>query len=131
MAPRAACPAGVIPIVALGTITYFAGLVRWKSLILLAIALNASALIFYKYTRFLSDGLIGAINPEVAGQVSHFARNQLLPGSPPLAISFFVFEFVHYLVDVRHGEPDDQTPAAIRVVFCFLTLDCRWTDQAI
>jgi alginate O-acetyltransferase complex protein AlgI len=38
-------PAGVIPIVALGTITYFAGLVRWKSVILLAIALNASALI--------------------------------------------------------------------------------------
>ncbi|MDQ1387081.1 MAG: alginate O-acetyltransferase complex protein AlgI, partial [Acidobacteriaceae bacterium] len=103
-------PAGVIPIVALGTITYFAGLVRWKSVILLAIALNASALIFYKYTLFLSDGLIGAINPEVADQVSHFARNQLLPGSPPLAISFFVFEFVHYLVDVRHGERTIKHP---------------------
>jgi alginate O-acetyltransferase complex protein AlgI len=54
--------------------------------------------------------LIGAINPEVAGQVSHFARNQLLPCSPPLAISFFVFEFVHYLVDVRHGERTIRHP---------------------
>jgi alginate O-acetyltransferase complex protein AlgI len=54
-------PAGVIPIVALGTITYFAGLVRWKSVILLAIALNASALIFHKYTLFLSDGLARSI----------------------------------------------------------------------
>jgi alginate O-acetyltransferase complex protein AlgI len=33
-----------------------------------------------------------------------------LPDSPPLAISFFVFEFVHYLVDVRHGERTIRHP---------------------
>jgi alginate O-acetyltransferase complex protein AlgI len=32
------------------------------------------------------------------------------PEMPPLAISFFVFEFVHYLYDVRHGSPPLRSP---------------------
>ncbi len=40
----------------------------------------------------------------------NFARSRLLPATPPLAISFFVFEFVHYLVDVMHGQKTIRSP---------------------
>jgi alginate O-acetyltransferase complex protein AlgI len=36
---------------------------------------------------------------------------QTLPATPPLAISFFTFEFVHYLYDVRKGRMRIQNPA--------------------
>lgn len=58
------------------------------------IALNAGILCFYKYTRMA----VGTYN-EVAGAVH--ARPLALPSFVvPLAISFFVFEFIHFLGDV-------------------------------
>jgi alginate O-acetyltransferase complex protein AlgI len=103
-------PAGVLPIIALGIITYLAGLSRNQAAILTAIGLNAVALIFYKYTLFLSEGLIGIFHPEMARMAATFAKAELLPVAPPLAISFFVFEFVHYLIDVKRGEATIRSP---------------------
>jgi alginate O-acetyltransferase complex protein AlgI len=64
--------------------------------------LCAATLIFYKYTTFLTDKVIGAILPALGGAIHDTAR-ALVPGTIPLGISFFTFEFVHYLIDLRRG----------------------------
>jgi alginate O-acetyltransferase complex protein AlgI len=96
-------PAGVLPIVILGVFTYLAGLSRHKAACSAGIVLCVAALVFYKYTRFLCLSLVGAVWPHGGDELLKQA-GPLLPLAPPLAISFFVFEFVHYLYDVRRGE---------------------------
>jgi alginate O-acetyltransferase complex protein AlgI len=97
-------PAGVLPIIVIGIITYLAGLTRNQIVCLLAIAVCVGALCFYKYTIFFLNGVFGQINPEAGKIASSWAKN-ILPEAPPLGISFFAFEFVHYLYDVRSGTP--------------------------
>lgn len=103
-------PSGVLPVIILGVVTYAAALTGKRSVIISAIAANAAALIFYKYTIFLSTSLIGIFSADYAEMAKEFARSRLLPATPPLAISFFVFEFVHYLVDVMHGQKTIRGP---------------------
>src|SRR5690242_6625052 len=88
--------AGVIPIVILGVVTYLAALSRNKLLCVLGMCLSAAALIFYKYTFFLSVRVLGAAS-ESLGTSLFQAAQPIMPATPPLAISFFVFVFVHYL----------------------------------
>lgn len=103
-------PAGVLPIVALGLVTYFAALSRRRVLCLAAMVICVLALLFYKYSLFLSTSLLGLISPTLAtAATTHVSA--LLPALPPLAISFFVFEFVHYLVDVSRGSEPLRSPA--------------------
>jgi alginate O-acetyltransferase complex protein AlgI len=102
-------PAGVLPIVALGVLTYLAALSRSRHACLAVMALCVSSLVFYKYTHFLCLELLSRISPSLGAHAS-VAINPLLPAAPPLAISFFVFEFVHYLLDVRAGEEPLRSP---------------------
>lgn len=98
-------PAGMLPVIILGAVTYLAGLSRRRLFCGLAIALAVLALVFYKYTLFLSQGVIALVSPELAARATAQA-DRWLPALPPLGISFFVFEFVHYLVEVyRGGDP--------------------------
>ncbi len=98
-------PAGVLPIIVLGVVTYLSALSRRRSLCHGAIALSVLALVFYKYTLFLSSGVLGYYSPDLGAAAAQRAQGWL-PSAPPLGISFFVFEFVHYLVEVsRGGEP--------------------------
>jgi alginate O-acetyltransferase complex protein AlgI len=97
-------PAGVLPIIALGILTYAAGLTRNRTICLLAIWVCVAALCFYKYTFFFLNDILGQVAPAM-GQGASLAAKNLLPQVPPLGISFFAFEFVHYLVDVRQGSP--------------------------
>ena len=97
-------PAGVLPIIVIGIITYFAGLSRHRTVCLLAIAVCVGALCFYKYSIFFFSNVFGQISPAVGRIASEWAKN-VLPQAPPLGISFFAFEFVHYLYDVREGTP--------------------------
>jgi alginate O-acetyltransferase complex protein AlgI len=102
-------PAGVLPIVVLGVVTYVVGLTRNRLACVAAMALCVASLVFYKYTRFLCLDLLAAVWPH--GGTDLFANAQpLLPDLPPLAISFFVFEFVHYLYDVRGGSEPLRSP---------------------
>jgi len=94
--------AGVLPIIVLGTTTYLIGLTRNRYLCALGMAFCAAALVFYKYTHFLSVQVIGAVAPQLGTQLLQTA-NPLLPALPPLGISFFVFEFVHYLFEIHRG----------------------------
>jgi alginate O-acetyltransferase complex protein AlgI len=98
-------PAGVLPIAALGLLTYACALSRLRPLCYAAIATCAAALVFYKYTHFLGTAVLGAFTPAIGASSSPPAAGTW-PGTPPLALSFFTFEFVHYLVEVaRGGEP--------------------------
>jgi alginate O-acetyltransferase complex protein AlgI len=103
-------PAGVLPIIILGSVTYLAGLSRRRLLCGLAIALAVLALAFYKYTLFLSQGVVALFAPELAARTLAQA-GRWLPALPPLGISFFVFEFVHYLVEVYRGSEPIRRPA--------------------
>jgi alginate O-acetyltransferase complex protein AlgI len=102
-------PAGVVPIVVLGVLTYLSGLSRNRHACLATMVLCAASLVFYKYTHFLCAEVLGKISPSLGEHAAGFV-NPYLPAAPPLAISFFVFEFVHYLLDVRKGEEPLRNP---------------------
>jgi alginate O-acetyltransferase complex protein AlgI len=102
-------PAGVWPIVVLMVITYAAGLsrVRWAQV--LAMAACVAALCFYKYFVFLTHQLVAPLSVSAAERIAQLGLRGM-PAAPPLGISFFVFEFVHYLVEVRRGHEPIRNP---------------------
>jgi len=101
--------AGVVPIVVLAGVTYFAGRSGRPGWCLGGIVLCVLGLGFYKYSEFCARSVLGWMNPQWAAQVGAFLK-QALPAAPPLAISFFTFEFVHYLYDVRKGRMRITSP---------------------
>lgn len=114
-------PAGMWPIIALGVLTYTVALVpigRGRGLTALAMVVLVGALVFYKYADFLAHSVRAPLH--AAG---------LLPGewsipwtSPaiPLGISFFTFEFVHYLYEVRvRGHAPVRNPLHFAVFTVF------------
>jgi alginate O-acetyltransferase complex protein AlgI len=94
--------AGVVPIVILGIATYLAGRSGRPGWCVATIVLCVAALGSYKYAGFFVGASIGLFDPHLAVQAAGWIK-EVLPSSPPLAISFFTFEFVHYLYDVRKG----------------------------
>ena len=101
--------AGVLPIFILGIIVYFLGLLDSKRAHLIGIILCCLALLTYKYTGFIISTFVGFFNQELGNYMLE-ASKKMLPEVPPLGISFFVFEFVHYLMDRRHGCPPIKKP---------------------
>ncbi|HEY1251486.1 MAG TPA: MBOAT family O-acyltransferase [Thermoanaerobaculia bacterium] len=106
-------PAGVAPIVVIAVCTFGIGLAlarlppgspRRKILLAAGVAIPVLALVYYKY-RVLLLGTVGLGGPA-----------QVRPGlgaagvALPLAISFFTFEFVHYLTDVAKGSAPIRSP---------------------
>ncbi|MGY8804195.1 MAG: MBOAT family O-acyltransferase [bacterium] len=107
-------PAGMAPIIALGVFTYYAGLRISRDnesrLFVVGMVMLAGALGFYKYTAFLLNGLTDAIGG-IAGKESVAWLAGWENPVAPLAISFFTFEFVHYLYEVRkHGREPIRNP---------------------
>jgi alginate O-acetyltransferase complex protein AlgI len=102
-------PAGVLPILALMVVTYGAGLTRHRGVCLAGMVLCVAALCFYKYALFLIGAVATPVSPELGELLSRNTR-AILPGAPPLAVSFFVFEFVHYLFEVRRGSEPIRSP---------------------
>jgi alginate O-acetyltransferase complex protein AlgI len=81
---------------------------RAKLLFGLGLAINFGALCYYKYTNFLLTNLWGLGNfvrehSAAAGSHPVLTSSPVLDIALPLGISFFVFEFVHYLFDVYKG----------------------------
>ena len=102
-------PAGMLPIIALGVVTYALGLSRSRLACGGGIALTVLALCFYKYTHFLSAEVLARIHAGW-GETAEHSLGSLLPAAPPLAISFFAFEFIHYLYEVRRGAEPIRSP---------------------
>lgn len=102
-------PAGVAPIVVLMVITYSVGLSRKPWLCVAGIAASVAALAFYKYTLFLIGAAVEPFSAAWAEQL-RVATRAVMPGAPPLAVSFFAFEFVHYLYEVKKGGEPIRSP---------------------
>lgn len=94
-----------------------------RRLVLIAgITLNLGLLGLFKYTNFILDALNDA--GRFIGQVTHASMPlttgmEDLPILLPLGISFFVFEFIHYLVDVYHGAKPIKDPIRFGVFAAF------------
>lgn len=102
-------PAGMAPIIVLMIVTYFAGRDGRPWACWTAIGLCVATLCVYKYLLFLIGALVHPLSDSLAEQ---FARSTtaVLPGMPPLGISFFTFEFVHYLAEVKKGGAPIRSP---------------------
>lgn len=102
-------PAGIAPIAILMAVTYMAGISRKSGYLLAAIVLSILTLCFYKYTLFLISAVVTPLSPSL-GELLSEQTGSLLPSVPPLGVSFFVFEFVHYLMEVRRGGEPIRSP---------------------
>jgi alginate O-acetyltransferase complex protein AlgI len=102
-------PAGVLPVIILGTFVYLVGLTRWRGPCYLGIAASCLSLVYYKYTTFLATRVLVAVYPDATDFVTAHEQ-QFRAIAAPLAISFFVFEFVHYLIDVCRGDKPIRNP---------------------
>jgi alginate O-acetyltransferase complex protein AlgI len=102
-------PAGMAPIIVLIVITYLAGLSRNRAACLAAIIVCVATLCFYKYALFLIGAAVQPLSESWASVLSAKTKS-VMPGLPPLGISFFVFEFFHYLYDVKKGAEPIRNP---------------------
>jgi alginate O-acetyltransferase complex protein AlgI len=108
-------PAGIRPIIVMGLVTYVVGLTlprlpsgtRARSLAFVGgLLVPVLGLVFYKYRELLLGSLAGAQNSPALVALTQRSAGPALP----LAISFFTFEFVHYLTDVHHGSAPIRNP---------------------
>lgn len=105
--------AGMAPIICLFLMTFLVGLFGERRHNTIAIVVCVVALFAYKYHHFFCTQIFPVlIGPDWALDFDQYLT-ATLPVTPPLAISFFVFEFVHYLFEVRRG----ATP--VRNIFDF------------
>lgn len=79
-----------------------------KALLVCGLLLNLGCLCYYKYTNFFLENIVAAINSFTHAGLAFGLKLPayevpLLDVLLPLGISFFVFEFIHYLVDVYKG----------------------------
>ncbi len=97
-------PIYIFLILGLTVLNYFAGHLiasqptRKKFWLTCSITLNLLILAYYKYAYFFDDTLSAMLKP-VGVNVPAIPFEIVLP----LGISFFVFEFIHYVVDVYRG----------------------------
>ena len=103
-------PSAVVIMLALMVLNYFlalgmaaAGERRWLSAILLGVGVCADlgALVAYKYIGFIVSNLLPVFN--------HFGVKMEVPQvALPIGISFYVFQIISYMVDVRRGTVEVQ-----------------------
>jgi alginate O-acetyltransferase complex protein AlgI len=114
--------AGMAPIVALALLTFAAGLlprrVRGPSFATLVALVLVGALAFYKYSAFLlqsASGVAARASVAVPAWVTGWQSAAI-----PLGISFFTFEFLHYLYEVRvRGREPIRNPLHFSVFAIF------------
>ena len=102
-------PAGMLPIIVLMIITFFAGRSRRPWVCVAAIAVCVAALCFYKYSVFFLSELVAPLSHVLADKLLTGVKT-IMPGAPPLGVSFFAFEFVHYLYEVKKGGEPIRSP---------------------
>lgn len=100
-------------IFALTAINYVLGLAidsyrkHSKALLWVGIVVNLGALCYFKYADFFLQTLKDTLAFTHSGLAFSESSLRIVL---PLAISFFVFEFIHYLVDVARGDKAIRNP---------------------
>ncbi|MBL8636495.1 MAG: MBOAT family protein [Myxococcales bacterium] len=115
-------------IVLLGSLVFLIGerlhLRRSPALFVCAVLLCVAVLCGFKYSVLLLQTLAELWpRPDLARSLSQMAHALSLSLQIPLGISFFTFEFVHYLTDIYQGKiprPSAQTSLAKRLCDFFL-----------
>jgi alginate O-acetyltransferase complex protein AlgI len=102
-------PAGMAPIIVLMIVTYFAALSGSPRMCVAAMALSVATLCVYKYVLFFIGTVVDPWDPSLAAVLSDSTR-KMLPAAPPLGVSFFAFEFLHYLYEVKNGGKPIRNP---------------------
>ena len=77
-----------------------------RALLIGGIVINLLCLCYYKYSNFILGnffGTLGWLGSQLQVTMLANAKAPVLDIILPLGISFFVFEFIHYLVDVYKG----------------------------
>jgi len=101
-------PAGIKPIIAMAVVTFFLALwiarcpegsAKKKRIFVLALLVPVAGLLYYKYQYLL----LTSVGQSLGGGAGDWLKSHAGQPALPLAISFFTFEFVHYLTDVYHG----------------------------
>ena len=85
------------------SVVYFSAKSASRISIFCGIATCVIFLITFKYTTFIISSIVGGLAPQYASWLGKIAKDAL-PVTAPLGISFFTFEFIHYLADVRSGQ---------------------------
>ncbi len=105
-------PAGIAPVFAMGVLTFIGGILIGKAegparrrLFAGFLFVPVFGLLFYKY-QALFLGTLGTLVGGAAGE----RLSAVTAPALPLAISFFTFEFVHYLTDVYAGSAPLRDP---------------------
>jgi alginate O-acetyltransferase complex protein AlgI len=80
----------------------------------LGLLVPVTGLIFYKYRVLLFSPLV----PLTSGPLHSWMTANVVQVAMPLAISFFTFEFVHYLTDVYHGKGEPIRDPFKFGIFC-------------
>src|SRR5438093_5461361 len=101
--------AGMLPIAVVALITWTLARFARAAACTVGVAISAAALVLYKYGHFVATDVLGLVSPALAQGANRWLAGWL-PATPPLAISFFTFEFVHYLIEVRRGAPPLRNP---------------------
>ncbi|MCC7531274.1 MAG: MBOAT family protein [Candidatus Melainabacteria bacterium] len=105
-------PAYGLLIFALTVINYALGLAlekfaaRKKQILIAGLIFNLSCLCFFKYANFILGSIFSGVHGLSALFMPDQADNWTSPALKiilPLGISFFTFEFIHYIVDVYRG----------------------------
>lgn len=105
-------PAYGLLILALTVVNFLIGLAlekysqKKKSILIAGLVFNLAGLCFFKYANFLLGSIFSSVHWLHAllapGQADTW-KNPALKIILPLGISFFTFEFIHYIVDVYRG----------------------------
>lgn len=109
----------VLVIGGLSVISFLAGRRGTRSAIAGGVAACVGSLLLFKYDSFVVANIGGLGLTSIAAKLA-LVRGSVLPEAVPLGVSFFTFEFIHYLVDVRNGRPP------IRRVTEFLGFGLFW-----
>ncbi len=116
-------PAGVTPIIFMAVLTFFwakwivkfpEGSSEKKWVLGGALLVPVTGLLFYKYQALVFGSLGAALGDRAGGWFTAHALQRAMP----LAISFFTFEFVHYLTDIYYGKGEPVRNPFKFAIFC-------------
>lgn len=84
-----------------------------RLLFIAGLTINLATLAIFKYTNFFAEtgfAVLKTISTLTHAKFIQSASYEAMPIFLPLGISFFVFEFIHYLVDVYKGQSAIRSP---------------------
>jgi alginate O-acetyltransferase complex protein AlgI len=88
---------------------------RKQKALTIAVFVNLSSLCWFKYSKFIADNVVA-----IFGLLGIEMESPVMSAWLPLGISFYTFQVIAYLVDIRRGEVKSERSFLVFCVFkCF------------